>query len=181
MRPFKILLLKLKRRIFGGFYSQEELKAYGVRIGQNCHIYTNKIDTNHGFLITIRDNVTISNARLLTHDGSTKKILGFSRVGRIDIGNNVFVGADAIILPGVTIGNNVIIGAGTVVAKDIPSDSVVVGNPAKIVKTYDEWLTDNKRLLNERPVWKTHYANKTTEEKDEMYRKLDNGVIGFDE
>lgn len=51
------------------------------------------------------------------------------------IGDNVWIGGDATILPGVTIGDNVVIGAGSVVTKDIPSNVVIAGNPAKIIKT----------------------------------------------
>lgn len=50
------------------------------------------------------------------------------------IGNSVWIGGNAVILPGVTIGNNVVIGAGSVVTKDIPDNEVVAGNPAKIIK-----------------------------------------------
>ena len=53
----------------------------------------------------------------------------------VTIGNNVWIGGGAIILPGVTIGNTVVVGAGSVVTKDVPSDVVVAGNPAKIIKT----------------------------------------------
>lgn len=52
----------------------------------------------------------------------------------VKIGNNVWIGGCATILPGVTIGNNVVIGAGAVVSKDIPSDVVAAGNPARIIK-----------------------------------------------
>lgn len=52
----------------------------------------------------------------------------------IQIGSNVWIGADSIILPGVTIGDNVVIGAGSIVTKDIPSNSIAVGNPCKVVK-----------------------------------------------
>ena len=50
------------------------------------------------------------------------------------IGNNVWIGGGAIILPGVTIGNNVVIGAGSVVTKNIPSDVVAAGNPCKVIR-----------------------------------------------
>ena len=53
----------------------------------------------------------------------------------INIGNNVWIGANAVILPGVTIGDNVVIGAGSVVTKDIPSNSVAVGNPCMKIKS----------------------------------------------
>ena len=52
----------------------------------------------------------------------------------VTIGNNVWIGGSVTILPGVTIGDNVTIGAGSVVVKDIPSDSLAVGNPARVVK-----------------------------------------------
>jgi len=50
------------------------------------------------------------------------------------IGNNCFIGINAIILPGVRIGDQVIVGAGTVVTKDVPSNTIVAGNPAKVVR-----------------------------------------------
>ena len=53
----------------------------------------------------------------------------------VTIGNNVWIGGSVTILPGVTIGDNVTIGAGSVVTKDIPSNSIAVGNPCKVVKT----------------------------------------------
>lgn len=52
----------------------------------------------------------------------------------VTIGNNVWIGGDVTILPGVTIGDNVVIGAGAVVTKSFPSDVVIAGNPAKIIK-----------------------------------------------
>lgn len=50
------------------------------------------------------------------------------------IGNNVWIGGSSTILPGVTVGDNVVIGAGSVVTRDVPSDVVVGGNPARIIK-----------------------------------------------
>jgi len=55
----------------------------------------------------------------------------------ITIGNNVWIGAGAIILPGVIIGNNVVIGAGSVVTKNIPAYSLAVGNPCRVIKRID--------------------------------------------
>ena len=59
--------------------------------------------------------------------------------GPISIGNNVFIGNNVIILPGVTVGDNVVIGAGAVVTKNIPSNSVCAGVPARVIKTIDEY------------------------------------------
>ncbi len=58
----------------------------------------------------------------------------------IVVGNNVYIGNNVVLLPGVNIGNNVIIGAGAIVSKDIPDNSVAVGVPAKVIKTADEYF-----------------------------------------
>lgn len=122
----------------------DELRKAGASIGMNVDILNSTIDSGEAYLIEIGDNVTITNARILTHDASTKKELGFTKVGKVHIGSNVFVGMGATILPDTTIGSNVIIGAGTIVAKDIPDNSVAAGNPVKIICTYDEYMERSK-------------------------------------
>lgn len=77
---------------------------------------------------------------ILSHDASTIIHCGKTRVEKTIIGNNVFLGANAVVLPGVTIGDNCIIGAGAVVTKNIPSDVVAVGNPARVVTTVKEYI-----------------------------------------
>ena len=104
------------------------------------------------YLITIGNNVTVTGARILTHDASLYNVIGYSRVGKVVIGDNVFIGKDAIILPNTIIGNNVIIGAGAVVAKDINDNSVVVGNPCKVICTYDEYLSKVKEEMMLFPI-----------------------------
>lgn len=116
----------------------------GVRVGSGCRIYT-KIRGTEPFLIEVGDRVTITaDVRILTHDGSTWLIRdedGYRRqkYGRVKIGNDVFIGINSIILPGVTIGSNVIIGAGSVVTKDIADNSVVVGSPAKVISSFSDY------------------------------------------
>lgn len=161
------------------YNSVEFLRSRGVKIGENVDILNSLIDGCHGFLISIGNNVTITGARLLAHDGSTKKFLGYSKVGRIDIGNDVFVGQGAIILPNTKIGNRVIIGAGCVVGKNIPDNSVVIGNPCQILCSFDEYIEKNRKRLEEGPVYETIFSKKTNEEKNRMYNEL-NGRIGFD-
>ena len=137
----------LKRRKLRKGITPEILREYGASIGDNVVIWTNKIDLGHAFLLTIGNNVIISDARILLHDASTKLALNKSRTGKVTIGSNVFIGADAIILPTIKIGEKVIIGAGTVVTKDIPDNAVVVGNPGKIICTYDDFILKNKDLI----------------------------------
>ena len=71
----------------------------------------------------------------------------------VRIGNNCWIGAGAVILPGVTIGDNVVIGAGSVVTKDIPSDVVAVGNPCRVLRPVGdrdrEYYFKNKKIPQE--------------------------------
>lgn len=127
----------------------ELLRKKGVVIGDNVHIYNSSVDGNYGASVTIGNNVTIIGACILAHDASTKKALGYTKVGRVHIGNNVFIGYGLVILPETFIGDNVIIGAGSIVRGKVDSNSVVVGNPAKKVCSYSEYIDKNRQLLNE--------------------------------
>ena len=127
----------------------ELLRKKGVVIGDNVHIYNSSVDGNYGASVTIGNNVTITGTCILAHDASTKKALGYTKVGRVHIGNNVFIGYGSGILPETFIGDNVIIGAGSIVRGKVDSNSVVVGNPAKKVCSYSEYIDKNRQLLNE--------------------------------
>ena len=83
---------------------EKKRKISEVQIGKNVDIINSYIDSGFGWLITIGDNVTITNATILAHDASTKKSLGYTKVGRVDIGDNVFIGYGAIVLPNTRIG-----------------------------------------------------------------------------
>ena len=114
-----------------GPYSQKRLLAAGVKMGENVYIGTRKIDLAHGFLLEIGNNVTLSDCRILLHDASTKMFLGYSKVGKVVIGNNVFIGAGSRILPNVSIGPNAIVAAGSIVNKDVPAGVIVGGGASK--------------------------------------------------
>ena len=75
----------------------EQCRARGVKIGDNVDLINAEIDYCFGHLITIGNNVTITNSVVLAHDASTKKELGYSKIGCVDIGNNVFIGYGSII------------------------------------------------------------------------------------
>lgn len=116
----------------------------GVRIGTGCRILSDVV-TTEPWLITIGDRVTISSdVRLITHDGSGWLVSDDRgrryRYAPITIGSEVFIGAGVTILPGVTIGDRVVIGAGSVVSRDVPSDTVAAGVPARPIRSYAEFV-----------------------------------------
>lgn len=117
----------------------------GVKIGENCRIYTRNFGSEP-WMISVGNKVTItSGVKILTHDGSTwlfndEKGRRY-KFNQVIIGNNVFIGVDSIILPGVKIDDYVIVAAGSVVTKSVPSGVIVAGNPAKIIGSYHEFET----------------------------------------
>lgn len=165
--------------------STEKLIEIGLTVGENFSRQEKTlIDQSHCWLITIGDDVTLApRVHILAHDASTKKTLGYTRLGTVNIGNNVFVGASTTILPGVNIGDNVVIGAGSVVSKDIPSNSVAVGSPAKVICTYDEFVSRKKLEMENVPVFDESYTlrnhNFSNEMKNEMKEKLKKSRIGY--
>lgn len=114
--------------------------------GKNIHIGDNFTGNFNLTILDIRevyigDNVMIGPNTTITtvgHPLSPKKRRDhLAQASEIRIGNDVWLGANVVVLPGVTIGDNVVIGAGAVVSKDIPSNSLAVGVPAKVIKEID--------------------------------------------
>lgn len=146
--------MNLFRRIkdkLNGEQNLEKLVTRGLVVGTNFKRMGQVIiDPSHCWHITIGDDVTLApRVHILAHDASTKTFLNYTKVGNVSIGNQVFVGAGTIILPNVTIGDRVVIGAGSVVTKDIPSDSLAVGNPAKVVCSLPEYLEKERKMMKE--------------------------------
>lgn len=147
-------------------------RKQGVIIGSGCYIVSNVQFGSEPYLITIGDNVRLTeNVRFVTHDGGLwvargldKKYADADKFGRITVGDNVHIGPNTIIMPGVNIGSNCIIGCGAVVTRDIPDNSVAVGVPAKVIETVDEYIAKNKDLFvhtkNMTPQQKREYLNK---------------------
>lgn len=128
--------------------------GFGTRL--NCNVSAFGTEP---YLISVGENCLFAaNINLITHDGGIKVLnaLGYFGGKRMDniapivIGNNVYIGMGAYIMPGVHIGDNVIVGAGAIVTKDIPSNSVCAGIPARVIKTIDEYyqgLKSSNRLF----------------------------------
>ena len=116
-----------------------------------------------GWLIFIGDNVTLAPYSQILADGaSTYGFIKYTKISDVTIGNNVFIGAGAIILPNVKIGDNVIIGAGSVVTKDIPNNSVCAGIPCKKISDLDEYL---EKVLEKDKYDASYHWNNITKNK----------------
>lgn len=167
---------KIKAKIRGTI-DLDRLKKDGLKCGKNLHVMGEVIiDPGHCFLIEIGNNVTLApRVHILAHDASTKNFIGYTKIARVSIGNNVFVGAGSIILPGVKIGDNVVNGAGSVVTKDILSNTIVAGNPARKICEFGEWIEKRRQELKNGPVFDSSYVygNITNEKKEEMKKLLE--------
>lgn len=159
----KKLLLRLKA-FMRGEQNLGKLIKRGLTVGKN---FTRMggviIDPSHCWHISIGDNVILApRVHVLAHDASTKIFLNYTRVANTVIGNNVFIGANSVVLPGVTIGNNVVIGAGSVVSTDIPDNSVAVGNPARVVKPLSVFVDENRRKMEQDNVFDERFTLRNT-------------------
>lgn len=109
--------------------------GYNISIGNNFYANHNCVILDPAE-ITFGDNVFIGpNCGFYTAEhplDAERRCLNLERARPIKIGDNVWIGGNVVILPGVTIGNNVVIGAGSVVTKSIPSDNVAYGNPCRV-------------------------------------------------
>ncbi len=176
MNPIKELLYRIR-----GEYTTEKLISMGMTVGKNFNRLNGVIlDPAHCWLITIGDDVTMApRVHILCHDASTKGFLGYTKIGRVDIGNKVFIGAGSVVLPGITIGNNVIIGANSVVTHDVPDNCVAVGSPAKVICSLDDYLAKEKARMETSPCYGEEYTlrqnvsmAKRMEQKDMLAGKI---------
>lgn len=166
-----------------GEYTTEKLISMGMKVGKNFGRLNGVIlDPSHCWLIEIGDNVTLApRVHILCHDASTKTFLGYTKIGRVTIGNNVFIGAESVVLPGVTIGNNVVIGANSTVTHDIPDNMVYAGTPAKMLCTLDEYIEKEKTRMENAPCYGAEYTlRKNVSMELRMKQKNDlTGKIGY--
>ncbi len=129
--------------------------AKGLIIGKNVSIMSGvSFDNHHPYLIRIGDNCAISKGvRILAHDATVHKYIGHTRIGKVEIKENCFIGEQAIILPGVTIGPNAMIAAGSVVTKSIPPNSCVAGVPARFYRKFDDLIEYHRKKIEECPCF----------------------------
>lgn len=144
MPPFiRTLFFKIAFKKFGGQsyidygvfvrYPWKVRIGNGVMINQECRFYPS-VRVKEAY-IEIRDNVVISPQVIFFSAGHDYKQVSLPDIAAsIVVEENAWIGGNAIILPGVTIGKGAVVGAGSIVTKNVPSWTVVAGNPAKIIK-----------------------------------------------
>lgn len=142
----KSLLNSIAYRMADNKKRVDLLRKKGMSIGEHCEIVSNASFGSEPYLIKMGNHVKITNGvNFITHDGGMFVLRNLNLLpqgdvfGKITVGDNVFIGNKATIMPGVTIGNNVVIGYGSIVTKDIPSNTVAVGIPARAIETIDEY------------------------------------------
>ena len=160
------------KKIYKWILKHKNPKKYAEKTGVSfvdLHVYGYVDWGTEPWIISLGKNVHITDGvKFITHDGGV--LLLRDRQPNLDItapivlGDNVYVGNNVIILPGVTIGNNVIIGAGSIVTKDIPNDSVVAGIPACRIESFEEYY--QKALKKS-----TNLGKLKRKEKDDALKK----------
>ena len=146
----KLIKLKLRMRPFIAYIFQKyrviiyRLKGYDIH---SSVILERKLNFDRLFQKGIhigKNSLIASHVTILSHD-HCKRVDRLPYLSHTYIGENCLVGIGAIILPGIKVGNEVIVGAGSVVTKDVQSNCIVAGNPAKVIK---EGI-----IMNERAEW----------------------------
>lgn len=140
--PFRHMWVKLVMRFGSEAQVNRALGKLGMRIGEGARIYTMRLP-GEPWLVRIGDRCLVaSDVTFITHDANTvfqHKYETLTSFGKIDVRENSYIGVNSTILPNVTIGPNAVVGAGSVVTKDVPPDTVVGGNPARVICSLEEY------------------------------------------
>lgn len=148
------------------------LRRFGAKIGERCRIHAMILSTE-SYLLTIGDDVVIAQGtNLITHEGSIfileKENPYIDLYGPIQIGNHCFIGMNCTILPNIKIGDNCIIGAGSVIRENIPDNSVVTGNPGKVIMSTQMY----KQILKMKPMLYEYKRLNKEDKKNKILEKV---------
>ena len=128
---------------------------YGMNIAKDVRLsFKSRIDKTNPKGLTIGEKTMVTfDAIILSHDYASRR-----HAAKTVIGTHCFIGCGSIVMPNVTIGDHVIVAAGSVVTKDVPSNCIVAGNPAKVIKTGIDTIAYG--MLTEEYLAKANKENK---------------------
>lgn len=182
MRIKDVIIVKIANlvRLLRGEMPTSFLIKRGLIVGERFSRQGGcRIDPSYVHLIEIGDDVELApNVTILAHDNSLKKIIGLCKIGKVKIGNNVFVGAGSIILPNVVIGDNVVIGAGSIVSRSLEANAVYAGVPAKTICSIEDYKNKTiSKIKMGGGIFERKYStfNLSKEEKSYMKSVCDKG------
>lgn len=178
MKIVNFIRARISKFLNQEYWLEDYIKA-GLIVGKNCDINPGLIvDHSHCWLIEIGDNVTLApEVYLLAHDASMQRELGYTRIGKVVIKNNVFIGARSLIMPGVTIGEYAIVAAGSIVTKSVEPYTVVGGNPAKIICSKNDFINKQTKNIATSKIYDERWLIQngiTDEMKKQMAEDLEN-------
>ena len=176
LRKLRSNFIRWKRRRY-----MQMLCARGMKMGRGVSIEDGFFfDPSHCYLIEIGDNCTFApNVRIIAHDASTRRLTGFTRLARVSVEDNCFIGDSVLLLPGVTVGEGSIVGAGSVVTRSIPKGSVVVGNPARVICTVEEFKSRQLENVAEGRKFSSAYwiGNASERQLEELLAASERGPV----
>ncbi len=113
------------------------LREWGMIVGEDCYLAPDaEIESPWATHVKLGDRVTLARGvRFISHDACLWRSMGASRIGVIEVDDDVFIGAFSIVLPNIRIGKGAIVAAGSVVTKDVPEGLLVGGNPARVIQS----------------------------------------------
>jgi maltose O-acetyltransferase len=166
-----------KKRIEWRF---DKLKEMGMSIGKDVFMPLDIwVDVSHCFLISIGDRCRFGpNCAILAHDATMNEFLDAGRVGRVVINESCAFAFGTLIMPGVEIGPRVISAAFSVISTNIPPDSVVAGNPAKVIGRLHHFIGYHKMMMKKAPTFNYNefgIDDLPDAHKSQMIHKLKNG------
>ncbi len=155
----------------------DKVRKGAIRIGDYCLIAPG-VEITSAEAITLGDSCMLA-ADVMIHDcdwhGLYNRLRPFRCSAPVTLGDNVWIGARAIITKGVTIGDNSVIGAGSIVTKDIPANVVAAGNPAKVVKT----LNPKRKMLTRAFLFQHGDSYWQQQEEVDAFFTLDNTTVDW--
>ena len=160
------------KKLYKKFFPLKAAIKDGMQVGTGVSIVS-PLHTNFGsepYLIKLGNYVRISgNVIFSTHDGGTwvfrnnDKYKNMFKYGRIEVGDNSFIGAGSMIMPNVKIGKNCVVGALSVVTKNVPDNSVVAGVPAKVICSVEEYAEKIEVNMPSNINYENYYKDKKKE------------------